>query len=239
MADPLGSKSTFGANKFRVESVLLSASVFGDVTSPFKDPPRSSATCNRCDEEFTYHPTYGVGRICKDCKDAVDDPANCTFDLSVTTDAVERSLTAEVTVSHDEPHKVHIPADEVIALDETHPSHLGVIACLEISDGESVRFRDVLYTDPALVMNPERETQFNINHEQVLGCDGSRTWTVTWGPDHEFDYHEELAEYVAQDGSPFDSDELTVRVTFPAIEQQVPESTLETTVDLPTYTVSL
>lgn len=208
-----------------------------DVTSPFKSSPRATSECNRCGEEYEYHPTYDTGRICTECKEAVDDPDNCTYGLEVNLDPVTQTLTAIVTVSHDEPHTVHIPATEVVKIEDGE--YAGVIAILEVEDetGE-VLFSDVWATHAQHVLNPNRETRLNVNDDRVVGCDGSRSWTTSWGADEEKS-RPGVDDRLKECGSPFDAEELRITVRFPAIEENIPDSTIEQTHTVPSYLVDL
>lgn len=190
------------------------------MTSPFKSDPKASADCNNCGEEFTYHPTYGTGRICSDCKELLDDPSACEFNMDIEFDTATRTATVTVTVSHDQPVTVHIPPYEVN--DNGDGSYTGHIATLHVEDDDGNTVADRMWEHTAhQALRPQRECRLNINHDKIVGCNGERSWAS------EIDVSN-LEEM----------DSLRAEVKFPAISG-VSGSKLAEEVNTPTYSISL
>lgn len=195
------------------------------MTSPFKDPPKITATCNHCEEDFTYNDTYSTGRLCRDCKDELDDPSLCEYSLTVEVDAVTRELHITVTVFHDLPTRVSISPYSV-SKDESGkemPTHRGAIADLAVStETGEILYRDTWETERSNVLNPHSECSLTIKSIHSVSNGGVREWCSTVNGD-----------------SIFDQDTVTVNVAFPTIEDEVPESSLTETIELPSYLIDL
>lgn len=195
------------------------------MTSPFKTPPKITATCNNCKEEFTYNDTYGTGRLCQACHDKLDDPTRCEYELNASIDSVTRELHITVGVSHSEPTQVTIPAYHV----ETHDNndglnkHSGFIADLTVtSDSGSTVFEETWKDTRTHVLDKHSECNLNVNSIHSVGASGHREWNVTVTTPELFTY-----------------DTVTVDVVFPSIRDDIPESTLSETVSIPSYLIDL
>lgn len=201
------------------------------MTSPFKNPPKISATCNNCDEEFTYNDTYGTGRLCQDCHDKLDDPKACEFGINAHFDAITRKIHITTTVSHNQPTKVYIPAYTV---DKQTPNaetltYNGYIADLIITTKNGTCIYETTWKkEKHHVLDPHSECDLNINSHYTVGCDGSRTWELAVNDSE-----------LAGDTDVFDYNTLHIEVTFPEITDSVPESTVSTTITIPDHLINL
>lgn len=195
------------------------------MTSPFKDAPKITATCNNCSEKFTYNDTYGTGRLCQDCHDELDDPTLCEYELTVDIDSVTRELSITVTVSHEESTQIHIPAYRV-ETDDTGdglPTHSGFIADLTVTtDSGELLYENTWKDTRKHVLDKHKECNLNVNSIHSIGSRGQRQWELT-----------------VSNNELFTHDTVTVDVVFPSIHDSVPESTLSKEITVPSYLIDL
>lgn len=178
------------------------------MSSPFKSDPKTTTNCNNCQSELTYNSGNPAPRICSDCKDSLDEPEACSFELDVTVDATTKTAHAAVTVSHDQPVKVHIPPYDIQETSESSHtansyianSYTARIAMLTVTDEEgNVVAEEVWEETTRNVLRPSEECRLHIHHDKVVGCTGERSWNPE------------------VDTTDLDGQELQFEVTFPAI----------------------
>lgn len=183
------------------------------MTSPFKSKAKGESECNNCGDYFEYVLTGGDGRICFDCREKLDKPENCSFEVSHNFNLESECLEIRITVSHEEPTTVYIPSYDVRRAEDNGKGNLYIGKICRVS----VRTLNGAVLDGGIWEYESHYTSdanLNINHDKVLGCDGSREWIF------ETDIHTDV-------------DEIEVEVRFPSIEDSVPESHCEMKIGIP------